>query len=71
MIVVDVSVSEWAHIIRAEYLEMPGLALTRRQVERMWGLEAGTCDEVLNELVAHGFLVRHPDGNFSRPRDQF
>jgi hypothetical protein len=72
MVVLDIlPVSEWVHIIRAEYLEMPGLALTRRQMERLWGLDGGTCDEALTDLLAHGFLVCHPDGNYARPRDEF
>jgi hypothetical protein len=70
MVVLDVPVTDWMHLIRVEYLEMPGLALTRSQMERLWGLDGGTCDEVLAELLARGFLVRHPDGRYARPREQ-
>jgi hypothetical protein len=70
MVVLDVPVTDWMHLIRVEYLEMPGLTLTRSQMERLWGLDGGTCDEVLAELLARGFLVRHPDGRYARPREQ-
>lgn len=70
MVVLDVPVTDWMHLIRVEYLEMPGLTLTRRQMERLWGLDGGTCDEVLAELLARDFLVRHPDGRYARPREQ-
>ena len=70
MVVLDVPVTDWMHLIRVEYLEMPGPTLTRRQMERLWGLDGGTCDEVLAELLARGFLVRHPDGRYARPREQ-
>src|SRR5688572_20900769 len=31
------------HRIFSEYLEMPGLRLTRRQAQRLWGLDEETC----------------------------
>jgi Fic family protein len=71
MVVLDVPAGEWVRIIRAEYEEMPGLTLTRKQIERLWGLDDRLCDEVLAELLARGFLVRHPDGNYARPHEQF
>jgi hypothetical protein len=46
----------WIHLVEAEYLDMPGLQLTKPQVRRMWGLEDSTCDEVLKVLVAAHFL---------------
>jgi hypothetical protein len=46
-----------AQRVRAEYLEMPGLNLTREQARCLWGLEADTCDQVLASLVESGFLV--------------
>lgn len=44
------------HLVQTEYLEMPGLQLTRPQVRRLWGLDDRACDEVLEELVASHFL---------------
>jgi hypothetical protein len=55
-------VTDWLHLVQAEYLEMPGLQLTRPQVQRLWGLDSATCDTVLQELVAVHFLRRtHQD----------
>src|SRR6187455_2620592 len=36
-----------AQRVRAEYLEMPGLNLTREQARCLWALDADTCDQVL------------------------
>ena len=60
------SVSEWLTLIRAEYLEMPGLNLTARQAQRLWRLDPFTCDRLLNALVASGFLVRTRTGVYAR-----
>ncbi len=46
-----------AQRVRAEYLEMPGLNLTREQARCLWALDADTCDQVLEYLVDSGFLV--------------
>ena len=53
--------TDWVHLVQAEYLEMPGLHLTRAQVRRLWGLEDNTCDAVLKELQAIHFLRRTDD----------
>ena len=37
--------------IRAEYLELPGLCLTKPQVERLWGLDPVTSGALLSALV--------------------
>ncbi len=50
--------------IRGEYLEMPGLSLTLPQAQRLWGLDQGFCHDLLNALVAAGFLVRTNAGAF-------
>jgi hypothetical protein len=50
--------------IRGEFLEMPGLRLTARQAQRLFGLDATTCDEVLAELLQSGFLARTVNGMF-------
>lgn len=52
--------TDWVQLVQAEYLEMPGLQLTKAQVRRLWGLEDQTCDLVLQELVATHFLKRTP-----------
>lgn len=50
------SIVEWLQLIRAEYVEIPGLHLTGRQVERMWGLDTLMCTSLLDALVDTGFL---------------
>jgi hypothetical protein len=52
------TVNDWLRLIQAEYLEIPGLNLTRPQVQRLWGLDASTCDVLLDALVATHFLRR-------------
>jgi len=60
MVALHTDPSDWIQLIRAEYLEMPALALTPRQVQRLWHLDTATCDQVLDRLVADHFL-RHTD----------
>jgi hypothetical protein len=52
--------------VRGEYREMPGLALTVPQGQRLWGLESSTCQTVFERLVEAGFLRRTPRGRFVR-----
>jgi hypothetical protein len=49
-------------LIRSEYDEMPGLCLTRAQVQRLWLLEPGACDNVLRAMVDAGYLRLTPNG---------
>ena len=48
---VDTHVADWLMLIHAEHLEIPGLSLTKQQVERLWGLDAVTSDALLAALV--------------------
>jgi hypothetical protein len=50
------AVYEWGQRLRAEYLEMPGLALSKPQARRLWGLDAKTCDVLLEQMVSAKFL---------------
>ena len=59
-------VMEWTERVRSEYLEMPGLTLTRAQMCRFWRFDASLCDAVLDRLVASGFLRRRPDNIYAR-----
>jgi len=52
--------------VRAEYLEMPGMRLTQRQMERLCGISPQHTDEILTRLLKEKFLRRHPDGTFGR-----
>jgi len=51
-------VEDWLLLVRAEYLEIPGLSLTKPQVERLWGLDAVTSEALLAALVDVRFLRR-------------
>ena len=55
--------------LRAEYLEMPGLRLTREQVQRLCGLERTVCERVLETLVGTRFLCVKADGTYARVTD--
>ena len=52
--------------VRAEFQEMPGMKLTRRQAARLWGLDHAACDEVISRLVASAFLRLTPSGAITR-----
>ena len=49
-----------------EFLEMPGLHLTCKQAQRLWGLDEPVCLQVLECLVDAGFLRRHGEGIYAR-----
>ena len=49
-------VTDLVGLIRAEYEEMPGLCLTRLQVQRLWLLDPGACDTVLRAMLDAGYL---------------
>jgi hypothetical protein len=50
--------------VKGEYLEMPGLALTLQQAQRLWALDRQTCETVLCLLVQAGFLITTHAGAF-------
>ena len=45
-------------LIRAEYLEMPGLSVTLAQAARLWHVDRRRCLDVLEALTKDGFLYR-------------
>ena len=53
-------------IVRGEFQEVPGLQLTKPQAQRLWGLDALTCDMLLDALVASRFLRRTQTGRYAR-----
>jgi hypothetical protein len=63
---VETSVTDWLQIIRGEFQEIPGLNLTKKQVQRLWGLDPSTCDALLGALVDARFLRRTPSGSYVR-----
>ena len=52
--------------VRGEFLEMPGLRLTRAQARRLWALDEATCDAILSALVDTRFLVHSGNVAFMR-----
>ncbi|HUK32338.1 MAG TPA: hypothetical protein VLV86_00420 [Vicinamibacterales bacterium] len=59
-------VPQWLQRIRREYTEVPGLCLTRAQMQRFWGLESQLCDRLLVELTDGNFLKRTALGKYVR-----
>ena len=55
---------EWTQIVRGEFLQIPGLRLTRDQIQQLWGLSSETCATVLETLLHQRFLQVTPDGHY-------
>jgi hypothetical protein len=51
---------------QGEYREMPGLSLTLPQAARLWGLDLGTCERVLTNLIERRILKRAWNGTYVR-----
>jgi hypothetical protein len=58
----DTHIADWIQLIRAEYLEIPGLCLTKLQVQRLWSLDPVTSEAVLAALLDARFLRCTPRG---------
>ena len=52
------TMTDWLPLIRAEYHEIPGLHLTKPQVQQLWNLDATLCEAILEELETNKFLRR-------------
>jgi hypothetical protein len=66
MLLRDIANSDWLRLIRAEYEELPGMSLTKAQVQRLWGLDGTTCDALLDHLVKSGFLKQTRTSEYVR-----
>lgn len=62
--VAEADLKRESDLVRAEYMEMPGLCLTAPQIRRLWGLAPAMCEAILGELVSARFLRRTPDGEY-------
>jgi hypothetical protein len=69
MTTAELTIDHMVRRIRGEYLEMPGLRLTNRQAQRLWGLEQHTCTQLLDSLVRDKFIRRTNDGMYVRLTD--
>ena len=56
--------TEWLRLIKAEYLEIPGLCLTKPQVERFWNIDPVTAESVMGALLDVQFLRRTQRGAY-------
>jgi hypothetical protein len=54
-------VRDWAAVVRAEYEQCPGLALTKPQIQRLCGFDPATCAAVVKQLIEEHYL--HPVQN--------
>ena len=64
------NVQDAVALIRMEYDEMPGLQLTFWQAQRLWSLSEELCDRALTTLIGTGFLMRTPDGCYTRAQSE-
>lgn len=60
---------DWLMRVEAEYREMPGLQLTERQMQRLWGLDGGTCAAIIRMLVTRGVLCETPTHSYALVAD--
>ena len=60
MVCMQPRVDRFIELVRTEYLEMPGLQLTKPQMRRFLGVDVVTCDVVLEFLEREKFLRRTP-----------
>lgn len=52
--------------VREQYRDMPGLALTKPQAMRLFGVAPSVCAAMLRALVMENFLSRREEGLFVR-----
>jgi hypothetical protein len=57
---------DWVHLVQSEYVEMPGLHLSKRQAQRLWNLDARSTDMIFDALEATNFLRRMPNDMYIR-----
>jgi hypothetical protein len=55
---------EWTLMIRGEFLEIPGLRLTKEQIQQLWRLRPDACATVLETLLNQRFLQLTADGHY-------
>lgn len=59
-------VDEAVELVKLEYAETPGLALTPAEARQLWNFSEELCDRALRILVNASFLRCQPDGSFIR-----
>jgi len=57
-------IGAWLNLVRAEYQEMPGLCLTKPQMQRLWGFDAYIADALIEALLLTRVLRKTTEGTF-------
>lgn len=57
-------VAIWLTRIQSEYREMPGMSLTKAQMQRLWGFESDVCEALVDTLVANRVLRPTAKGHY-------
>jgi sugar lactone lactonase YvrE len=57
--------------LRAEFMEMPGMRLHAKQIQRLCGIDQTTCQLALDSLLTSNFLCLKPDGAYVRATDGY
>jgi len=60
----QVGIRGWIELVRAEYREMPGMSLSKPQMQRLWGFDAFVCEALIDALVARDVLRLTANGNY-------
>ena len=60
------NVDALAQRVRAEFEEMPGLALTVPQASKLFGIDADVCLRVFEQLIGASYLRRTRAGAVAR-----
>lgn len=63
------AIADAAQLLWLEYAEMPGLALTAQQAQRLCDLSGELCSDALDVLLECGFLKRTVRGVYLRRDD--
>lgn len=62
----DSAVETLRRLVLGEFLEVPGLALTGEQIQRLWNIDEVKFAAVMGSLCAMRFLTQTPAGAFIR-----
>ncbi len=57
---------EGARRIRREYLDLPGLSLSARQMQRLSNVDSESCQRALDMMIRERFLRRTPEAQYVR-----
>ena len=57
---------DWVRLIQSEFVEMPGLHLSKRQAQRLWNLDQRSAEIIFEALEQSRFLRRTPNDMYAR-----